>query len=245
MDPHKDSLEHPRRLVVGEQVRQGVGDRGPARGPFVQVERDPGRVPEQQADHDRRDQGQDQVGLAEMAALEPFRLLHLADPQGPDHAHEHEHAEDVDEQRVPALVAEPRQRVVLVDDADQRDQDRRKEDREAPEDERVQQPRTEALEQLALPEHDLGLVAGASARTSPVRWVGAAPCTSRTSRRTRVANSVPLTTRAAASASAEISEAIRRPLSCGSRPRSRGRPRAGRRTRRSRRSRRSRPRCRG
>ena len=33
---------------------------------------------------------------------------------------------------------------------------------EAPEDERMHQPRDESLEQLALPEHDLGLVAGAA-----------------------------------------------------------------------------------
>ena len=162
VDPHEHALEHLRGLVVGEQVGQGVGNRRPRRRPFVQMQRDPGRVPEQQADHDGRDQGQDQVGLAEVAALEPLRLLHLADPQRADHSYEHEHAEDVDEQRVPALVAEPGQRVVLVDDPDQRDQDRREEDREAPEDERVQQPRDHSLEQLALPEHDLGLVASAA-----------------------------------------------------------------------------------
>ncbi len=119
-------------------------------------------MPQQQADHDRRDQREDQVGLAEVTSLEPPGLLHLADPQRPDHANQHEHAEDVDEQRVPALVTEPGQRVVLVDDADQRDQDRREEHREAPEDERVQQPRAESLEQLALTEDDLRLVAGAA-----------------------------------------------------------------------------------
>ena len=83
VDPDEHPLEHPRRLVVGEQVRERVRHRRPRRRPLVQVQRDPGRVPEQQADHDRRDQGQDQVGLAEMAALEALRPLDLADPAAP------------------------------------------------------------------------------------------------------------------------------------------------------------------
>ena len=85
--------------------------------------------------------------------------LRIAD--GGDHADQHEHREDVDQQREPALVAEPRQRGVAVDGADHRDQDRREEDEEAPEDRRVHQARAEPLEQLALAEHDLGLVADA------------------------------------------------------------------------------------
>jgi hypothetical protein len=48
---------------------------------------------------------------------------------------------------------------VLVDGADHRHDDRREEDEEAPEDRRVDQARDEALEQLALPEDDRGLVA--------------------------------------------------------------------------------------
>ena len=76
-----------------------------------------------------------------------------------DHAGQHEHGEDVDEQREPALVAEPRQRRVAVDRPDHRDHDRREEDEEAPEDRRVDQAGDEPLEQLALAEDDLGLVA--------------------------------------------------------------------------------------
>ena len=82
----------------------------------------------------------------------------LADVQRGDHADQHEHREQVDEQRVPALVAQPRKRRVLVDDRDHRDHDRRRQHQEAPEDERMHQPRAEALEQLALAEHDRRLV---------------------------------------------------------------------------------------
>ena len=119
------------------------------------------RVPEQQRRDDAGDQREDQVGLAEVAALEARRPLDLADQSRPDHAGEHEHGEDVDQQREPALVAEPGQRGVAVDRADHRDQDRREEDEEAPEDRGVDQARDEPLEQLALAQHDLGLVAGA------------------------------------------------------------------------------------
>ena len=62
---------------------------------------------------------------------------------------------------------------MLVDDADQRDQDGRREDQEAPEDEGVDQPGPEPLQQLALAEHDgrlgayrAGHVAGALDRRS-------------------------------------------------------------------------------
>ena len=139
----------------GERVRH----RRRARRPLVQVERDPRRVPEQQRRHDPGDQRQDQVGLAEVAALEARRALHLADQRRADHAGEHQHGEHVDQQREPALMPEPGQRRVAVDRADQRDQDRREQDEEAPEDRRVDQPRHEPLEQLALAEDDLGLVA--------------------------------------------------------------------------------------
>jgi hypothetical protein len=47
---------------------------------------------------------------------------------------------------------------VLVDRPDHRDDDRGEEDEEAPEDRRVDQPRDESLEQLALAEHDHRLV---------------------------------------------------------------------------------------
>jgi hypothetical protein len=67
--------------------------------------------------------------------------------------------EHVHHQREPALVAEPRQRRVAVDRADHREHDRREQHDEAPEDRRVHQPRPEPLQQLALAEDDLGLVA--------------------------------------------------------------------------------------
>ena len=115
-------------------------------------------MPQQQRQRDRRDQREDEIGLAEVTALEPARTQHLADVHRGAHPDEHEHREQVDEKRVPPLVAKPRQCRVLVNDADHRDQDRREQHDEAPEDERVHQPRHEALEQLALPEHDRRLV---------------------------------------------------------------------------------------
>ena len=87
--------------------------------------------------------------------------LHLADPEGRDHADEHEHDEEVDEEGEPALVPEPGERVSLRHGADERHHDRREEDEEAPEDEGVDQAGAEALEQLLLPEHDDRLVADA------------------------------------------------------------------------------------
>ncbi len=116
-------------------------------------------MPEQQREHDQRDQAEDQIGLAEVAALEPLGALHLADPERRRDPDEHEHDEEVDEKREPALVAEPGQRLTLRNRRDQRHHDRREQDEEAPEDERVDQPGAEPLEQLLLPEHDDGLVA--------------------------------------------------------------------------------------
>ncbi len=55
-------------------------------------------------------------------------------------------------------MPEPRKRRVAVDGADHRDHDRREQDEEAPEDGRVDEARHEALEELPLAEHDLGLV---------------------------------------------------------------------------------------
>ena len=167
VDPDEHALEHARRAVAGEDVRDQVRDRRPRRRPLVVAERDPRRVPQQQRDHDRRDQRQDQVGLPHVAALEAARSHDLAHPQRRGDADQHEHAEDVDEQRVPALVPQPRERLVAVDDPDHRDHDRRAEHEEAPEDERVHQPRPEALKQLALPEHDRDLVAHARGHLAP------------------------------------------------------------------------------
>ena len=76
-----------------------------------------------------------------------------------DDADEHEDAEEVDEEEEPPLVPEPRQRPVGVDGAEERHDDRREEDDEAPEDEGVDQPGAEALEELPLPEDDRRLVA--------------------------------------------------------------------------------------
>jgi hypothetical protein len=114
-------------------------------------------VPEEQRHDDRADQGEDQVGLAQVAALEAPRPLHLADVGGGEDADEHHRREHVDEQREPALPAEPRDRRGLRDDRDQRHHDRRQEHEEAPEDERVDQAGDEPQEQLALSEHDDGL----------------------------------------------------------------------------------------
>jgi hypothetical protein len=55
-------------------------------------------------------------------------------------------------------MAQPRQRRVLVDGADHRDDDRGEEDQEAPEDRRVDEAGDGALEQLALAEDDDCLV---------------------------------------------------------------------------------------
>ncbi len=103
---------------------------------------------------DQRDQAEDQVGLAEVASLEPRRPLHLADEERRGHADEDEDAEDVDEEEEPTLMAEPRQRPVAVDRPEQRHHDRREEDDEPPEDEGVHEAGHEPLEQLPLAEHD-------------------------------------------------------------------------------------------
>ena len=167
--PHEHPLQHPRGLPAGEQVRERVGNRRGRGGPLVQMQRDPGRVPQQQRDHDRRDQAEDQVGLAQVAAVEPARALDLADPECGEHTDQHERGEDIDEQRVPPLSTQPREGRVPVDDPDHRDQDRRQQHDEAPEDERVHQPRAGSLQQLALTEHDARLVAHALAGVAGAR----------------------------------------------------------------------------
>ena len=59
---------------------------------------------------DPGDEPEDEIGLAEVAALEPLRPLHLADPERGRDADEHERAEEVDEEREPALPLEPGER---------------------------------------------------------------------------------------------------------------------------------------
>ena len=152
MRPHDDALEN--RRDGGDDGREGVGDRSPPRGIVVQAQRDLRRVPEEERDHDARDQRQDQVGLAEVAAHKALRSHGLAYDECSQHAGQHEQREDVDQQRVPTLRAEPRQRRMRVDRADHRDDDRGEEDEEAPEDRRVHQPRQQPLQQLALADHD-------------------------------------------------------------------------------------------
>ena len=96
--------------------------------------------------------------------------------------------------------AEPRQRRVLVDRGDHRHHDRREEDEEAPEDERVHQPRHEALQELALAEDDRPPRCG---RAPACRRCGRPACAARTSRARNSArrpNSAPVTTSSAASA---------------------------------------------
>jgi hypothetical protein len=128
-------------------------------------------VPEEQRRHDQRDQTEDEVGLTEVAALEPRRSLHLADEEGRCHPDEHQDAEHVDEEEEPALVAEPRQRPLAVDGGEERHHDGREQDEEAPEDERVHQARPEPLQELPLAQDDRRLgtrppadVAGAARR---------------------------------------------------------------------------------
>ena len=159
--PDEDPLAHLGPRALAEHLRDRVRDRRGRRGPLVQPGRDQRRVPEQQREHDHRDQPEDQVGLAEVAALEPLGALHLADPERRDHADEDEHDEEVDEEREPALMPEPGKRRAFRDGADQRHHDRREEDQEAPEDEGVDEARAEPLEELLLAEHDNGLVAHA------------------------------------------------------------------------------------
>ena len=117
-------------------------------------ERDARRVPQQQRDDDPADPREDQVRLAEMAALEARRADDFPDPQRRRHPDEDQDGKDVGEQREPLLRAEPRKRRLAVDDGDHRHHDRREQHDEAPEDQRVHHARERPLEQLALAEHD-------------------------------------------------------------------------------------------
>ena len=159
--PDEDSLARLGPVALPEDLRDRVRDGRGLRGPLVHVGRDQRGVPEQEREHDHRDQAENEIGLAEVAALEARRALHLADPERGRDPDEDEHAEEVDEEREPALMAEPRERRALVDGGDHRHHDRREEDEEAPEDERVDEAGAEPLQELLLPEHDDGLVAGA------------------------------------------------------------------------------------
>ena len=161
--PDEDPLEDLGRRVVAEEARERIRERRPGGRPLVEAERDLAGVPEEERSDDPGDEGEDEVGLAEMAPFEAPWLLRLADPERGRDADQHEGAEDVDEEREPALGLEPGERRaakirLAVDDVDQRDQDRRKEDDEAPEDERVHEPGAEPLEELPLAEDDRRLV---------------------------------------------------------------------------------------
>ena len=96
-----------------------------------------------------------------MATLEARRALDLADDDSRDHADQDEQCEDVDQQRVPALRAEPRQGRMCVDGADHGDDDRGEQDDEAPEDRGMHQARQQVLQQLPLADHIGGLDPGA------------------------------------------------------------------------------------
>jgi len=110
-------------------------------------------MPEQERDHDERDQREDEIGLAEMRSLEALRTNDLPnDDRGRD-ADEHEDGEHVGEDAIPL-----RRVHVTACDVDGREDDRREEDDEAPEDERVHEAWDEPLQQLPLAEHDLDLV---------------------------------------------------------------------------------------
>ena len=82
-------------------------------------------MPQQQRDDDPGDQQQDEVGLTQVAAYEPARPLDLSDHERRDDAGEHQHGEHIDEECIPALLPQPWQRRVLVDDPDHGDKDRR------------------------------------------------------------------------------------------------------------------------
>ena len=77
--PHGDALEHLRPVAVAEGVRHESETGAQRRRVLVQSERDPRRVPEDERHDDARDQREDQVGLAQVAAVEAPRPLHLAD----------------------------------------------------------------------------------------------------------------------------------------------------------------------
>ncbi len=150
--PNRDALEHADPIAV-ESAGDEIGDRRPLARIVVQAQRDLARVPEQQRYDDAADPRENQVGLAEMAAGESLGPLHQSNRVGGDHAGQHAHREDVDQQRVRPLGSEPRQGRVRVGRADHRDDDGREQDDEAPEDHRVHQSRAEALQQLALADH--------------------------------------------------------------------------------------------
>ena len=170
--PHEDALEHLGRRVVRKQPRERVDNRRPAGGPRVQVERDERRVPEQQRGDDAGDQREDEVGLAQVAAL---RTAAVAAPCGSRtlrDTDEDERREHVDEERVPPLALEPAERgargkrLVTLEDRRDRHEDRREEDEESPEDEGVHEARDEPLEELPLTENDDRLVAHAGRNVS-------------------------------------------------------------------------------
>ena len=79
--PDEDPLTRLGPAALAEDLRDRVRDRRPGRGPLVQAGGDQRRVPEQQRQHDQRDQPEDEIGLTEVAAPEPLRPLHLADPE--------------------------------------------------------------------------------------------------------------------------------------------------------------------
>ena len=152
--PDEDALP---RTAGGERVREGAREEA---GVMVEPRGRRRRVPAQEREDDAGDECEDEVGLAEVRAGEPPRPHHLADHDGGDDTREDEQDEHVDE------LAEPRERDlgVTVDGSDERRDDGREEDDEAPEDEGVRQARDEALEQLALTEDELDLVARAPRR---------------------------------------------------------------------------------
>ena len=121
-------------------------------------------MPEEERRHDPDDEREDQIRLAEVAPFEAARALHLADEERRRHADEHEDDEHVDEERVPPLALEPAERRsggkrrLTIDDREERHEDRGEENEEAPEDEGVHETRDDALQELALTEHDRRLV---------------------------------------------------------------------------------------
>ncbi len=106
--PDEKSLAHLGPGALTEHLRDPVRDGRPGGRPLIEPRCDQRRVPEQQGEHDERDQTENQISLTEVAALEPLGALHLSDPERGRNADEHQHDEEIDEKGKPALMAEPR-----------------------------------------------------------------------------------------------------------------------------------------
>jgi len=172
---------------------------------------------QQQGRHDPGDPGEDQIRLAQVAALEAPRSQHVADEERGQHPTQDERCEDVDEQGVPALMTEPRQRggggrrtpiiaITIVGSSTQKPQKMNA----------WTSPGPSRASSLRWPST---IVASLRARRpmSPRRSSGAAARTRRPRNSARRAKSAPAPRTAAASATAAPTDAIEPPSRRGSR----------------------------